>query len=140
MHGAEKSGLQKTPGKCENLPKSDGLFVDSFARITISCHESIAIERDRICCHLMFGCKSHDLTAAHHDSITARHDSTAAHSEPRCEGARSGRREHLPFCRWAARRALCQRQWLETRINLTRAVESWYRAVEAWVRFKVFFR
>ena len=68
----------------------------------------------------------------------ACHDSTAAlsHMIARCESARSGRREHLPFCRWAARRALR----LETRIDLTRAIESWYRAVESWVRFKVFFR
>merc|ERR1712002_1268085 len=129
MHGAKKSGSQKTPGKCEKLPKSYGIFVDSFARFTISWYEGIAIERYRICSPLMFEFESHDSTGASHGS-------TAARTEPRCEGARSGRREHLPFCRWAARRALR----LETRIDLTRAIESWYRAVESWVRFKVFFR
>ena len=50
------------------------------------------------------------------------HDSTAARTEPCCESARSGRREHLPFCRWAARRA----PRLETRIDLTCAIESWH--------------
>ena len=124
-----KAGYKKRQENVKNYRNLTGLFVDSIARITISCHESIAIERDRICCHRMFELDSHDSTGASHDS-------TAARTEPRCESARSGRREHLPFCRWAARRALR----LETRIDLTCAIESWYRAVESWVRFKVFFR
>ena len=124
-----KAGHKKRRENAKNYRNLTGFFVDSFARFTISWYEGIAIERDRICCPLMFGFESHDSTGASHGS-------TAARTEPRCEGARSGRREHLPFCRWAARRALR----LETRIDLTRAVESWYRAVESWVRFKVFFR
>ena len=124
-----KAGHKKRRENAKNYRNLTRLFVNSIARITISCHESIAIERDRICCHRMFELDSHDSTGASHDS-------TAARTEPRCESARSGRREHLPFCRWAARRALR----LETRIDLTRAIESWYRAVESWVRFKVFFR
>ena len=124
-----KEGHKKRQENAKNYRNLTGFFVDSFARFTISWYEGIAIERYRICSPLMFGFESHDSTGASHGS-------TAARTEPRCEGARSGRREHLPFCRWAARRALR----LETRIDLTRAIESWYRAVESWVRFKVFFR
>ena len=124
-----KAGHKKRRENAKNYRNLTGFFVDSFARFTISWYEGIAIERYRICSPLMFGFESHDSTGASHGS-------TAARTEPRCEGARSGRREHLPFCRWAARRALR----LETRIDLTRAIETWYRAVESWVRFKVFFR
>ena len=106
----------------KNYRNLKGFFVDSFARFTLACYESIAIGRDRICCPLMFGLDSHESTVARHDSIAAR-------TEPRCESARSDWREHLLFCCWAARRALR----LETRIDLICAIES-------WVRFKVFFR
>merc|ERR1712002_725701 len=96
-----KVGHKKCRENAKNYRNLTGFFVDSFARSTISWYEGIAIERDRICCPLMFGLDSHD--------------STAASTEPRCESAQSGRREHLPFCHALQ---------LETRADLTRAIES----------------
>ena len=121
-----KEGHKKRWENAKNCRNLMGFFVDSFARFTISWYEGIAIERDRICRPLMFELDSHDSTALPHDSTALPHHSTAARTEPRCKSALSGRQEHLPFCRWAARRALR----LETGIDLTRAIESWYRAVE----------